>query len=190
MATTLLVPGLDGAGADHWLSWFEAATPNTRRVVPPDQKNMDLSEWAATVRWHIDRCDDPVFIVAHGFGCLASIRAARDLADRIEGALLVAPFDPDNLRLAWLLPEEPLGYPATIVASTNDPHMRLSKAAFWAGFWSCDFVNAGRVGGLDPAAGFGPWPDGRAMLEEMKRATPEHLKAIAGREISHLSRAI
>ena len=36
MATTLLVPGLDGGGAGHWLSWFETAVPNPRRVVQPD----------------------------------------------------------------------------------------------------------------------------------------------------------
>src|SRR4029079_12303790 len=88
---------------------------------------MDLSEWSATVRWHIDRIDDPVWIVAHGFGCLAAVRAAVDCADRVEGAMLVAPFDPDNLRLAWMLPEEPLGFPAAIVASPNDPHMRLTR---------------------------------------------------------------
>jgi len=190
MATTLLVPGLDGGGDGHWLSWFETAIPNTRRVLQPDSKSMDLSEWSAAVRRHVDRSDDPVWIIAHGFGCLAAVRAAFDCADRIEGALLVAPFDPDNLRLAWMLPEEPLGFPSAIVASTNDPHMRLSKAAFWAGFWSAEFVNAGRVGGLDPASGFGPWPDGLAILEDLRRSPAAHLRQIGGKELSHLSRAI
>lgn len=190
MATTLLVPGLDGGGEGHWLSWFEAAIPDTRRVVPPDPANLDLSEWSAAVRWEISRADDPVFIVAHGFGCLAAVRAASDFPDRVEGAMLVAPFDPDNMRLAWLLPEEPLGFPATIVASTNDPHMRLSKAAFWAGFWSCEFVNAGRIGSIDPAAGFGPWPAGLAMIEEIKRSPSVLMRGARGQEIAHLSRAI
>lgn len=190
MATTLLVPGLDGGGEGHWLTWFEAAIPDTQRVIPPDIKNVDLSEWSAVVRWHISRCDEPVFIIAHGFGCLAAVCAAADLSDRVEGALLAAPFDPDNLRLAYLLPEEPLSFPATIVASTNDPHMRLSKAAFWANFWSCDFVNAGRVGGLDHSSGFGPWPVGLALIEEIRRAPPGHLKLPSGREKAHFSRAI
>ncbi len=118
------------------------------------------------------------------------MRAAFDCADSVEGALLVAPFDPDNLRLAWMLPEEPLGFPATIVASTNDPHLRLSKAAFWAGYWSCDFVNAGRVGGIDQAAGFGPWPEGRTIFHELQRSPAAMVRRIAGRETPHLSRAI
>lgn len=190
MATTLLVPGFDGGGKSHWLSWFEATIPNCKRVVPPDLKSTDLSEWSAMVRWQIDRADDRVFIVAHGFGCLAAVHAASDFPDQVEGAMLVAPFDPDNLRLAWLLPEEPLGFPATIVASSNDPNMRLSKAAFWAGFWSCEFLNAGRVGGIDPAAGLGPWPAGRAMLDEFRRSPSVISRSAPGREVSHLSRAI
>lgn len=190
MATTLLVPGLDGGGEGHWLSWFEATIPDARRVTQPDLENMDLSAWSAAVRWHIHRCDDPAWIVAHGFGCLAAVRAAFDCADRITGALLVAPFDPDNLRLAWLLPEEPLGFPAVIVASSNNPHMRLSKAAFWAGYWSCEFVNAGRLGGIDQASGYGPWPEGLALFEELQRSPAVHMRRASGKEMSHLSRAI
>jgi predicted alpha/beta hydrolase family esterase len=190
MATTLLVPGLDGGGEGHWLSWFEATIPDARRVAQPDCKSLDLSEWSALVRWNLQRSEDPVWIVAHGFGCLAAVRAAVDCADLVEGAMLVAPFDPDNMRLAWMLPEEPLGFPAAIVASTNDPHMRLSKAAFWAGYWSCEFVNAGRVGGIDPAAGFGPWPEGRAIFHELQRSPAALVRQLAGREAPHLSRAI
>jgi hypothetical protein len=66
----------------------------------------------------------------------------------------------------------------------------LSKAAFWAGFWSSEFVNAGRVGGLDPAYGFGPWPDGLAILEDLRRSPAACLRRIGGKELSHLSRAI
>ncbi len=80
------------------------AVPDPRRVVQPDPKSMDLSAWSAAVRWHIDRCDGPVWIIAHGFGCLAAVRAAFDFADRIEGALLVTPFDPDICALRGCCP--------------------------------------------------------------------------------------
>jgi serine hydrolase len=190
MATTLLVPGLDGGGPGHWLTWLETKIPDTRRAVQQDSKGMDLGDWSTAVRWHIARSDEPVWIIAHGFGCLAAVRAAFDHAERVAGAMLVAPLDPDNHRLAWMLPEEPLGFPSVIVASSNDPNMRLSKAAFWAGFWSSQFVNAGRAGGIDTAAGFGPWHDGLAIFEELRRSPAAHLHSIAGKETSHLSRSI
>lgn len=190
MATTLIVPGLDGGGEGHWLSWMETRLPGSRRVDQPDIKNIDLADWSATVRWHIDHCDAPVCIIAHGFGCLAAVRAAFGAAERVESAMFVAPFDPDNLRLAWMLPEEPLGFPSTIVASTNSPYMRLSKAAFWAGFWSSEFVNVGRAGGIDQAAGLGPWPEGLAILEELRRSPAAHLRQAAGAEIASLPHAM
>jgi uncharacterized protein len=190
MATILLVPGIDGGGEGHWLSWVEAEIPDSRRFTPPDPNSPDLAEWSAALCWDLQRCDAPVFLVAHGFGCLVAVRAASECPHLIEGAVLVAPADPDNLRLAWMLPEEPLGFPASIVASTNDPHMRLSKAAFWANFWSCGFVNAGRVGSLDAKSGFGPWPGALTVIEEARQSPPQMMRAGVGREASNLSRAI
>jgi predicted alpha/beta hydrolase family esterase len=190
MATTLLVPGLDGGGSGHWLSWFLTALPKTVRAVQQEYDSTDLSDWASAVRWQMDRISDRVWIIAHGFGCLAAVRAAADMSDRVEGAMLVGPFDPDNLRLAWLLPEEPLGFPAVIVASTNDPHMRLAKAAFWANFWSCEFVNVGRAGGIDPASGYGPWEAGLTIFDDLRNSPARHMHVMAGVEKANLSRAI
>jgi predicted alpha/beta hydrolase family esterase len=190
MATTLLVPGLDGGGEGHWLSWFKGVLPDAEWVVQENPQSLDLCAWAAAVRWQLMRADEPVVIVAHGFGCLAAVRAAADCADRVEAAMLVAPMDPDGARLASLLPEEPLSFPAVIVASSNDPRLRLSKAAFWASYWSCDFVDIGRAGSVDPAAGFGPWPAGLSILEEVRRSPAAHLRQIHGREMRHQSRAI
>jgi predicted alpha/beta hydrolase family esterase len=190
MATTLLVPGFDGGGKGHWMSWFETVLPDTQRVAQQDYKSTDLSDWAASVRWQLSKAIDPVWIVAHGFGCLAAVRAAFDMPDRVEGALLVAPFDPDNLRLAWLMPEEPLRFPTMVAASTNDPYMRLSKAAFWAGFWSSGFSTLGRVGSVDAAAGFGPWPNGLALFDELRRSPAAHLQGAVAGEAARITRAI
>lgn len=190
MATTLLVPGFDGGGEGHWLSWFEGVLPEVQRVTQENQKSLDLAQWAAAVRWQLMRADEPVLLIAHGFGCLAAVHAAADCAERVEAAMLVAPFDPDAARLASLLPEEPLSFPAVIVASSNDPNLRLSKAAFWANYWSCDFVDVGRAGSIDVAAGFGPWPAGLSILEEVRHSPAAHLRHLHGREMRHLSRAI
>ena len=190
MATILLVPSFDGGGEGHWLSWLEGVLPEIERVHPEDPKGLDLCQWTAAVRWHLMRADEPVVLVAHGFGCLAAVRAAADFTDRVEAAMLVAPIDPDGARVASLLPEEPLSFPAVIVASSNDPNLRLSKAAFWANYWSCDFVDVGRAGSIDAAAGFGPWPAGLAILEEVRHSPAAHLRHLHGREMRHLSRAI
>src|SRR5688572_12550688 len=111
METTLIIPGHGGSGPDHWQTWFEARLGRTVRVQQSDWTSLDLSAWAAAVRWEIDRQSGPLTIVAHGFGCLAAVQAASDYSDRISGVMLVAPFDPHNLRLAPLLPDVPLEFP-------------------------------------------------------------------------------
>jgi uncharacterized protein len=190
MATTLVVPGMDGGAADHWLSWLESVLPDTHRVTQADFRSPDLTQWAASVQAELSSTHEPVAIVAHGFGCLAALHAAMNCPGRIEAALLVAPFDPDVLRLAWMLPEEPLAFPATIVASSNDPYMRPGKAAFWANYWSCDLVEIGRAGSVDPASGFGPWPAALEILDGLRNAPRGLVAGIASRDAERLSRAI
>jgi uncharacterized protein len=172
--TTLVVPGHGGSGSEHWQTWIESRLDDSARVVQDDSTSLDLSAWAARVRWEIHRLPEPTWIVAHGFGCLAAIQAASDYSERIAGAMLVAPLDPHNLRLSSLLPELPLEFPSVIVASSNDPHMRLDKAAFWAGYWGSEFISIGAAGSVDPQSGFGPWPQGWDILEQLKSSSVCH----------------
>jgi len=190
MTATLVVPGLDGGGAGHWLSWIEDVVPDTRRVTQRELNSLDLPEWSAAVCAELGRCREPATVVAHGFGCLAALRASIDCPGRIGAALLVAPFDADALRLAWMLPEEPLPFPAVIVASSNDPYLRSSKAAFWANYWSCDLVDLGRAGCVDRASGFGPWPQALRLIAGLRDTARVKLAQLASRETSHLARAI
>lgn len=190
MTTTLVVPGLDGGGAGHWLRWIEGVLPDTRRVTQKDLSSLDLLEWSSAVRAEISKCAEPATVVAHGFGCLAALRASMDCPGRVASALLVAPFDADALRLAWMLPEEPLPFPAAIAASSNDPYLRSSKAAFWANYWSCDLIELGRAGCVDPASGFGPWPQALRLLDGLRSSAQTGMPQLALRETPHLARAI
>jgi uncharacterized protein len=177
MTTTLIVPGSGGSGSGHWQTWLETQVPDTERVVLPDREGPDLSAWAASVRWQIDRRAEPILIVAHGFGCFAAVLAASDYSERIAGAVLVALPDPDTYRVNSLLPDTPLAFPSVVVSSTNDPHMRSDKAAFWAGFWSSSFVSIGAAGGIDELSGFGPWPQVLEILEQLKSSPPAYISA-------------
>lgn len=190
MTTTLVVPGMDGGGAGHWLSWLEGVLHDTHRVTQADPQSPDLSQWSSAVEAELSSSLEPVAVVAHGFGCLATLHAAMNCPGRIEAALLVAPFDPDVLRLAWMLPEEPLAFPAAIVASSNDPYMRPGKAAFWANYWSCDLVDLGRAGSVDAASGFGAWPAALELLDGLRNGPRGLVASVASRDAERLSRAI
>ena len=168
MADILIVPGLRNSGPAHWQTWFEDRLPGTRRVVQDDREKTCLSDWAAKVREAIDASDDKVWIVAHSFGCLASVTAAFVRPQRILGALLVAPADPVRFGEPTVLLEEQLALPSLVVSSSNDPWVRASAAEHWAGVWGSDFLNIGEAGHINVDSGHGPWPEGLQLFEQLR----------------------
>lgn len=165
-ARILVVPGLRNSGPGHWQTWFESVTPNTRRVQQADWERPYLPTWAAQVRQALEATPESVWIVAHSFGCLASVAASGLCPEKIRGALLVAPADPERFQIPDVVLEEKLPFPSLVVASENDPWVSLNSAMHWAGIWGSDFINAGPLGHINVESGHGPWP---TVLEHLRR---------------------
>jgi uncharacterized protein len=185
--TILIVPGFRGSGPGHWQTWIEAQEPSARRVTGIDWDAPILATWAGQIQREIDRDSGAVLLVAHSFGCLAAVVAAADRPEKVAGAMLVAPADPDRISAlglqsdeatptrprglgAWL-PREPMAFPSLVVASSNDPWMKLMTAAYWADQWGSRFVEMGPVGHINVDSGFGPWPEGLRLLRSMQEAS-------------------
>lgn len=181
-STTLIVPGYKGSGETHWQTWIEGHIPGAQRV-DQNWEEPILARWADNIRLAIDQCSKSVWLVAHSFGCLASVAAAVDRADKISGLMLVAPADPERFTPAgvrsaddWgatesvrgLLPTKRLKFPSIIVASTDDPWMQLAKAKLWGECWGSKVLELDAVGHINTASGFGPWPLGLKVLQEFK----------------------
>jgi predicted alpha/beta hydrolase family esterase len=175
--TTLFVPGLRGHVAEHWQTHMAAQIPGSATVEPIAENGLSREARVAQLDRALHAIDGDVVIVAHSAGVLMA--AFWDMAPtrRILGALLVTPADveaplpegyPGFAELAaggWLpIPRSRLSFPATIVASRNDPLADFDKVAGLAEAWGADLHDAGDVGHLNPAAGFGPWPEGLALL--------------------------
>lgn len=179
---TLVVPGFHGSGPAHWQTWFESVVPDARRVRRIAWDEPVLARWAGAVRQEIDAAHGAVWLVAHSFGCLATVVAAAERADKVAGVLLVAPADPtrfsplglrdgqdasDTDTLAPWLPVAPLGFPGIVVASSNDPWVEARSAAEWAERWGSQFVNVGNRGHINTESGHGPWPAGLALYHSL-----------------------
>ncbi|CAL95015.1 RBBP9/YdeN family alpha/beta hydrolase [Azoarcus olearius] len=190
MHTTLIVPGLHGSGPTHWQSWFEAVHPQARRVHQADWAHPVLDVWAEEVIDAIDAASGQVILVAHSFGCLASVAAAAHRAPRIAGALLVAPADPVKFGVEALLPAEVLPFPSIVVASTNDPWVAIDTAALWAERWRSRFVNVGAKGHINVESGFGPWSEGYALYESLAAAAGVGPRGRAAAGLAPLSRTL
>ena len=183
-ANTLIVPGLGNSGPAHWQTWLEGLLPEARRVRHIDWSAPTLARWAHELRREIDHMGGRVWLVAHSFGCLASVVAAADRPDRVAGLLLVAPPDPtrfDAVGLrpasAWgqpggldgLIPATPFGVPSLLVASQSDPWASFACSEAWARAWGSQLVDLGDAGHINVDSGHGPWPEGLALLEQFRQ---------------------
>ena len=181
---TLIVPGYHGSGDGHWQTWFEQKLPHARRVDGIDWESPHIQEWSSQIIRVLESAIQPVWIVAHSFGCLATVWASHQSADKIAGAFLVAPANPWRFAHEGLyehvknfspvrsvaedLPKQPLPFPSVVIASVNDPWVKLTTAAFWAQHWGSQFINIGHAGHINADSGFGPWPEGLALLRELQ----------------------
>ena len=169
MEKVLIVPGLRNSGPAHWQTWFESVLPDTHRVEQADWERTCLSDWAARVRQEIDASREPVWVVAHSFGCLASVTAGFVRPERVRGALLVAPADPNRFAEPAALLEEKLAFPSLVVASSNDPWVKSSAAEHWAKQWGSAYLNIGDAGHINIDSGHGPWPDGLELFRKLRQ---------------------
>lgn len=170
----LIVPGLGGSGPDHWQSHWERSYPGARRVAQSDWYRPVRSLWLEQLGVAVERTPGAI-LVGHSLGCVLIADLAWRRPDlRIGGALLVAPADVE--REDWISPElqdftpMPLGrlpFRTVVVASMNDPYMTIERARFVAKAWGAGLVNTGSCGHINVASGFGPWPAGERILDEL-----------------------
>lgn len=185
MTTTLIVPGLNGSGPEHWQTWLEGRIPGSIRVHQNDWAEPNLDRWAGALRREVHRAGDRVVIVAHSFGCLAAAQVAFDYRELVAGVMLVAPADPLRFGLDHRLPKTTLGVPVALIASTDDPWMSYRRAAKWADTWDAYLINLGAVGHINVASGFGPWPQGLAIYRSLHHG-PQGSLGFTQSNLAHL----
>jgi predicted alpha/beta hydrolase family esterase len=126
-----------------------------------------LADWAAQVDLMRARDPRPAILVAHSYGCLASVHSIARQPAGLAGVLLVAPADPGKFGVAAQLPATRLPCPSVLIASTNDPWMDFDGASAWASRWGSVLVNAGALGHINAESGLGEWPSGWRHLRAL-----------------------
>jgi predicted alpha/beta hydrolase family esterase len=181
-ATVLIVPGLREHVAEHWQTLLEARLSKVRSVPPLETDKLDCSKRVQAIQHELTQIEGPVILVAHSAGVLMVAHWAARHRRPIKGALLAAPPDLDaswppgypsteTLRTqGWNpLPKEPLPFRSLMVASTNDHLASLEAVTRLAEGWGSELLNLGNVGHLNPAAGYGRWPQAEALILELDR---------------------
>ncbi len=178
--TILLVPGLRDHVPEHWQTLLEARLPNAVSVPPLEHDKLSLAARVAALDHALAAIEGPVILVAHSAGVMITVHWAQRHARKIHGALLATPPDfeqplpagyPTQDALAqngWFpAPREPLPFPCIVAGSRNDPLARFERVAEMAQEWGARFVDLGEVGHLNPAAGYGEWPQAETLIREL-----------------------
>ena len=155
----VIVPGLHGSGAEHWQSWLHGQVAGSVRVEQDAWSTPDLERWSERVADTIAALGaGPHVVVAHSFGCLATVRAlARRPSLDVAQLLLVAPAEPSRFDVAAALPSSRLAVRSCVVASDDDPWMSATQAHAWALRWGSDWINLGNAGHVNVDSGYGPF---------------------------------
>ena len=120
-------------------------------------------------------------LAAHSLGCALVAQWAADCGGRgVRGAFLVAPSDveapdyPIEGRSFSHMPLVRLLFPSIVVASTNDEYVSMERVQHFANAWGSRLVVIGEAGHINGASGYGPWPEGEAMLREFCESVSDH----------------
>ena len=184
----LLLPGWLGSDAAHWQSHW-AEHHGDALVEQYDWVHPRRGDWVARLEESVIVHPGPVALVAHSLGChlVASWAAASRHAARVAAALLVAPPDLTRADLpAQLTPwardvaRQPLPFPATLVASHDDPFAAWPASERLAAEWGASLHDLGARGHINADSGLGDWPEGRALLTALLRRA-----AAASPSLSH-----
>lgn len=175
----LTVPGLYGSGPEHWQTRWEALHPTWCRVVQKDWAQPSLHLWAKQISEMVDggtqisppslvaTAPSKVLLIAHSFGCLASLRYALEAPEWIAGMLLVAPADPEKFGVGPLLPQAALPFPTIVAASRNDPWVAQPVAFGWAARWGSERIDLGELGHVNADSALGDWSLGLCLVERL-----------------------
>ncbi|ABE36163.1 serine hydrolase family protein [Paraburkholderia xenovorans LB400] len=174
-ARILILPGRGSSGSDHWQSHWEAANPHYLRVQQDEWDSPVLDAWLPRLNAAIQAEAVPALLVAHSLSVSLVAHWASRYSGPVAGALLVAPSDveapsyPAGTSGFAPLPLRPLGFPAIVVASTDDPRVSVERARQFADAWGARFVLAGAYGHLGSASRLEDWPFGQLRLAELAK---------------------
>jgi predicted alpha/beta hydrolase family esterase len=172
----LIVSGLWNSGSGHWQTLWQAKYPAWPRAPHRDWNSPERDEWVAELEAAIAGCTGRPILVAHSLGCMLVAQWARSGSRlNVAGAFLVAPSDTEAPSFPIPaggfapVPLDPLPFPSIVVASSDDPYVTIERARAFAAGWGSKLVEIGAAGHVNGDSGYGPWPEGEALLSHFCR---------------------
>src|SRR5688572_26171488 len=79
--TVLVLPGLGGAGPDHWQTAWQGTFPAMQRVEQANWERPVYEEWSTRLTEAVTRAPRPVVLIAHSLGTSLTMRWSNENRD-------------------------------------------------------------------------------------------------------------
>jgi predicted alpha/beta hydrolase family esterase len=164
------LPGIGNSGTAHWQTLWEQRNHDIRRISPASWDAPDLEDWIAALDRTVAAARKPPVLIAHSLGCLLAVHRAQRSHLPVAGALLVAVPDPASAEFPHQaagfssVPDQPLGFPALMLSSSDDPYGTGEYARRCAQTWNAGLIELGAIGHINAASNLGNWEEGWRLL--------------------------
>lgn len=178
--TVLIVPGLRDTVAQHWQTLLAERLRCVVSVPPMGREDLSCAARVAAIEAAAQAIDGPIVAVAHSAGCIMLAHWAQVSRRPLWAALLAAPPDfetpmPEGYPTldalhagGWLpVPRKPLPFRSIVAASSNDPLGSFERVSALARDWDSELLPLGDVGHLNPASGYGDWPQAQDLIRRL-----------------------
>lgn len=182
----LIIPGWHGSPEDHWQSHWQRTLTHARRVDQTDWLWPRRQDWVAELDRSIAAAPGRVVLIAHSLGCATvahwTAQAPATARQRVRGALLVAPADPERdgcpepLRNFAPLPLLSLPFPSVLVGSDDDPAASAARACAMGKAWGSEVPLLSGVGHINVESGHHRWEEGLAFLHRLQSLINEQVQ--------------
>ncbi|MBD3166818.1 alpha/beta hydrolase [bacterium] len=168
-----ILPGWHNSEPNHWQSRLERGHSRAMRIEQEDWESPVMSDWVNKLDHMVQAAEKEIVLVAHSLGSLTVAHYAENPGNKILGAMLTAPVDPEidsfpeEIRGFAPCPTRTLPFPHYVVGSRNDPWCNIERAQQMAADWGGKFVDAGEAGHINAESGYGPWPEGLFLLSNL-----------------------
>jgi predicted alpha/beta hydrolase family esterase len=142
--------------------------------------NPSLAERVAAIQRTVEQAPGEVILVAHSAGVISAVHWAMRHRGPVRAALLAtppdlgAPLPPEYPSLeelerhGWLpIPRRRLPFPSIVAASANDSLGDPARVRALAYAWGSRWHELGAVGHLNPASGYGNWPEADVLVNAL-----------------------
>ncbi len=164
----LIVHGWGGSDFPHWQSWLagEIAKDYGTVCFPKlhDTELPDKTEWTTQLKTHLQEFQ-PDIVVCHSVANILWFHMCNEkLITPLQKLYLVAPpslrCDIEELRSFFpvTIPRDLYAKEVLLIASTNDPYMKLSEVKELGKLLGVDIKILEDAGHINTESGYGEWP--------------------------------